>query len=473
MSDQDLTAFSLSEVAAAIAARKVSSLEVTRAALSRIARFGDALNCIAAIDPEAAEAAARDADAALDGGKPRGPLHGVPLAHKDMYYRAGRPSACGSRILADFVPDTTATALARLDAAGALDIARLNMVEFALGTTGHNEVTGPVHNPWNRDHVTGGSSSGSAAAVAARLVYAALGSDTGGSIRLPAACCHLVGLKPTYGRVSRFGAMPLSFSLDHVGPLVRTAADAALILGVIAGHDPNDPTSSQEPVPDYSQGLDGGVSGLRIAVPENYFYDTATASVAAHVRGTIDVFRHLGAEIVPVRLPREIEAANPLNVLIIAAEAAGFHGRWLRERPDDYGSQTYARMQPGLLYPAARYIEALNFRAKVLECLQETVFDKADLLHTPVWPIRVPTIAESDVAANPGFMEYLTASGHCVRPFNYTGLPAVSVPSGLDDAGLPTAFQLVGRAFDEATLLRATAAYERETGCTKLAPSLE
>lgn len=473
MTDDALTDLSLSEVATAIADRKVSSLEATRAALARIERYGDALNCIVTVDAEAAEAAARAADAALDRGQSLGPLHGVPLAHKDMFYRAGRPSACGSHILADCVPDTTSTALARLDAAGALDIGRLNMVEFALGTTGHNEFTGAVRNPWNREHITGGSSSGSAAAVAARLVYGALGSDTGGSIRLPAACCHLVGLKATYGRVSRFGAMPLSFSLDHVGPLVRTAADAALVLGVIAGHDSNDPTSSREAVPDYRSDLDAGVRGLRIAVPENYFYDTATAEIADHTRGTIDVFRALGAEIVPVRLPREIEAANPLNVLIIAAEAAAFHGRWLRERRDDYGPQTYARMQPGLVYPATRYIEALTFRARVLECLQESVFDKADILHTPVWPIPVPTIAESDVAANPGFMEYLTASGHCVRPFNYTGLPAISVPSGLDKAGLPTAFQLVGRPFDEATLLRATAAYERETGCTKLAPPLD
>ncbi|RMD65400.1 MAG: amidase, partial [Alphaproteobacteria bacterium] len=249
MGDEALADLGLVEAARGIVARQFSSLELTEACLARIARIGPALNCIAAIDPDAARHAARAADDELAAGRIRGPLHGVPLAHKDMFYRAGRRSACGSRILADFIPEVTAHVLTRLDAAGALDIAQLNMVEFALGTTGHNEITGTPRNPWNPAHIPGGSSSGSAVAVAARLVFAALGSDTGGSIRLPAACCGLIGLKPTYGRVSRFGVMPLSFTLDHIGPLARTVADAAWILQVIAGPDPADPTSSPQPVP--------------------------------------------------------------------------------------------------------------------------------------------------------------------------------------------------------------------------------
>ncbi|MFQ5776314.1 MAG: amidase [Kiloniellaceae bacterium] len=472
MADDSLAALTLSELAEAIAARRISSLEATQASLARIERHGEALNCIAGIDPDAALRAAKDADTALAAEGPRGPLHGVPLAHKDMFFRAGRPSACGSRILADFVPAQTATALARLDAAGALDIARLNMVEFALGTTGHNEITGAPRNPWNPAHITGGSSSGPAAAVAARMVYGTLGSDTGGSIRLPAACCGLVGLKPTYGRVSRHGALPLSFTLDHVGPLTRSVADAALMLQVIAGHDPNDPTSSRRAVPDYRGALDGGVRGLRIAVPDNYFYDPVEAEVADLVRATLEVYAGLGAEVVPVRIPDSIALANPLNVLIIAAEGAAFHGRWLRERRGDYGRQTLGRLLPGLLYPATRYVEALNFRQTVLADLNEAVFAHADLLHTPVWPFPVPTIADSDLATNPGFMEFITATGHCVRPFNYTGLPAISVPAGCTANGLPAAFQLAGRPFAEALLLRAAAAYERETGCTRASPPL-
>ena len=463
----DLTA---TELAAAIATGKMSSLEATRACLARIEQYDNDLGSVAGIDRQAAEDAARAADAELAAGTRRGPLHGVPLAHKDMFYRAGRVSACGSKILADFVPDHTATVLARLDAAGALDIARLSMVEFALGTTGHNEVAGTPRNPWNRAHITGGSSSGPGAAVAARFVYGALGSDTGGSIRLPAACCGLVGLKPTYGRVSRHGAMPLSFTLDHIGPLTRSVADAAVMLRVIAGHDPHDPTSSDRPVPDYDKALDRGVKGLRVATPENYFFDDVTAEVADLTRRSLDVLADLGAEIVPVRLPESINDANALNLLIIAVEGAATHGRWLRERRGDYGRLTHDRLLPGLLYPATRYVEALTLRQTVLADLAGAVFARADVLHTPVWPAPVPTIAESDQTAHPQAMEMIAASGRCVRPFNLVGLPAISVPAGFTANGLPAAFQMVARPFDEETLLAAAAAYERETRCTAPKP---
>ena len=450
----------------------MSSLEATENCLAGLERHGPALNCVAGIEPEAALEAARVADAELAAGRARGALHGVPLAHKDMFYRAGRVSACGSRILADFVPEVTSTALARLDGAGALDIARLNMVEFALGTTGHNEITGAVRNPWNPAHVTGGSSSGPGAAVAARLVYGALGSDTGGSIRLPAAACGLVGVKPTFGRVSRHGAMPLSFTLDTVGPLARGVADAALILQTIAGPDPNDPTTGSEPVPDYLSDLEAGVRGLRIATPENYFYDPVDPEVAALARASLEVFAALGAEIVPVEMPASIELGNPLTMLILAVEGAAFHGRWLEQRRADYGRQTLGRLLPGLLYPAKRYVEALNLRRKFVDELRQAVFERADVLHTPVWPFPLPTIEESDLAANPGFTEFIAATGHCSRPVNYAGLPGVSVPAGFTANGLPCAFQLVGRPFDEALLLRAARAYERETACTAPAPAL-
>ena len=472
MPDDALAAMTLSEVAANIAARKVSSREATQNCLERLERLGPALNAVAALDPEAALRAADAADAELAAGRARGALHGVPLAHKDMFYRAGRPSACGSKILADFVPEVTATALARLDGAGALDIARLNMVEFALGTTGHNEITGAVRNPWNPAHITGGSSSGPGAAVAARLVYGALGSDTGGSIRLPAAACGLVGIKPTYGRVSRFGALPLSQTLDTVGPLARSVADAALMLRTIAGRDPEDATSSAEPVPDYLATLEAGVRGLRIATPENYFYDPVDAEVTALMQASLEVFAALGAEIVPVRVPASLARANAMTMLIIGVEGAAIHARWLKARRDDYGRQTLGRLLPGLLHPAQRYLQALALRRQVIDELGEAVFARADILHTPVWPFPIPTIAESDVAANPGFTEFITATGHCSRPVNYAGLPAVSVPAGLTENGLPSAFQLVGRPFGEARLLSAARAYERETACTTPAPAL-
>lgn len=472
MSAGDPALWSLTELADAIRARRISSLEATEACLARIERHGARLNAIAGIDPADARAQARRADEDLAAGHLRGPLHGVPLAHKDMYYRKGRPCAHGSRIRADFVPDHTATALERLDAAGALDIARLNMVEFALGVTGHNDITGTPRNPWNEAHVPGGSSSGSGVAVAARLVPAALGSDTGGSIRLPAACCGVVGLKPTYGRISRHGAMPLSFSLDTIGPLTRTVEDAALLLQVMAGHDPMDPLSADEPVPDYRAGIADGVRGLRIAVPENYLYDPVTDEIRALMDQSLEVFRSLGATIVPVTIAR-IEAANDLTILIIACEGASFHAKWLRERAQDYGRYTIARFLNGMLYPAVHYIEALRARRAMLEAFAEAVFERADLLHVPTLPYPVPTIEESDLAANPGFIEYIGIFGHCVRPFNLLGLPSLSLPAGLTASGLPSAFQLVGRPFDEATVLRAGRAYERETQITDQAPPLD
>lgn len=469
--DDPVTDVSLTEIAGLIAERKVSSVEVTTACVERIQAYAGRLGCVAGFDAEASLAAAAEADEELARGHRRGPLHGVPLAHKDMFYRAGRTSACGSRIRADFIPHTTATVLTKLDEAGALDIARLNMVEFALGPTGHNEITGTPRNPWNTDHITGGSSSGPAAAVAARMIYGSLGSDTGGSIRIPASCCGLVGIKPTYGRVSRHGALALAFTLDHPGPLTRTVADCAVLLKTIAGHDLNDATTSRLAVPNYSDTIEDGVRGLRVAVPDNYFYDTVSADIRARLAESLYVYQRMGAEVVRVTIP-SIELTNPLVTLIIAVEAAALHARSLRECPDAFGRQTLGRLLPGLLYPATQYIDALNLRRSLAGKFADAVFANADVLHLPVIPNPVPTIAESDLAANPGFSDFLLDFGRCTRPFNYLGLPAISVPIGFSDNGLPCGMQLVGRAFDEVTLLRAARAYERETMCTSVAPAL-
>ena len=466
----ELASLTLAQAAAAIAKRQLSAVELTQASLDRLAGVGEGLNCVAGMDREAALQAAERADSAPR--RTRGPLHGVPLAHKDMYYRKGRVSACGSRIRADFVADHTATVLERLDKAGTLDVARLNMVEFAYGPTGHNEITGTPRNPWNPDHITGGSSSGPAAAVAAGLVYGSLGSDTGGSIRIPASCCGLVGMKPTYGRASRYGSLGLSFTLDHPGPLTRTVEDCALLLQAICGSDANDATTSERPVPDFLAAIDKPIRGLRIAVPENYFYDPVVPAVRSVMEQSLAVFKGLGAKIVPVSIP-SIDLANPMVMLVMAVEAAALHGRWLRERPHDYGKQTLGRLLPGLLYPATRYVDALNLRGKVMKNFADAVFERADLLHLPVLPIEVPTIAESDVSSNPGFSDFVLSFGHCTRPFNYLGLPAMSVPAGVTSNGLPCGMQLVGRPFDEALLLRAARAYERETGSRGGGSSLE
>ncbi|NQU61894.1 MAG: amidase [Rhodospirillales bacterium] len=472
----DPSSLSLTETAAAIKGRKLSSAEATQACLDGMARLGNKLNCIAALDTDAVIAAAAQADKQIaqetKKGNDLGPLAGVPLAHKDMFYRQGRVSGCGSKIRVDFIPDETATVLTRLDGAGALDIARLNMVEFALGVTGHNEITGPVRNPWNTDHVTGGSSSGSGAAVAAGLVKGALGSDTGGSIRFPAACCGVVGLKPTYGRVSRYATMPLSYSLDTIGPLTRTVADNALMFKTIAGFDAKDPTTSAMAVADPLENLEGGVKGLRLGIPENYFWEEADAEVRAMLDETVDIYRRLGAVITPVSVPRSIDATNTMTTLITSSEGAALHGRWMRERAQDYGRQTLGRLTLGALTPAANYIEALALRDGILAQFMDAVFTKADALITPLMMGPVPTIEETDLAANPGFAEFITAMGHCTRPVNYLGLPGLSVPAGFTENGLPASFQLIGRPFDEAMLYRAARAYERETGCTDKRPAL-
>ena len=468
----DSLSLTLEEAAAALARKDLSSVEMTTAAVDRMEAQQPALNMLAGLDREDALRQAADSDARRAKDDMRGPLEGVPLAHKDMYYRAGRISACGSNIRKDFVPDVTATALSRLDATGALDIARLNMVEFALGPTGHNELTGTPGNPWNPPHLPGGSSSGPASSVAARQVFGTLGSDTGGSIRLPSACCGLVGIKPTYGRVSRFGAMPLSFSLDHVGPLARNARDCAVLLGAIAGRDPEDPTTLDAPVPDYLDEIEVGVRGLKVGLPDRYFDEGTHPEVQALLDDALSVFKALGAETVPVTLPDGFEAANDLNNVILRAEAAALHRPMLESRPGDYGQQTYERMMPGLHQSAVGYIDALRLRGVLCDAMLSEVFDKADVLFTPTIQDPIPRTDETDFDRNPDFFAWVGRFARCVRVFNFTGLPALSAPIGFTGNGLPASMQLIGRPLDEPTLLRAARAYERETAWTGMAPPL-
>ncbi|MEZ5826411.1 MAG: amidase [Geminicoccaceae bacterium] len=338
---------SLAELADAIYMRKVSSREATEASIAAFERHGERLNAVVDIDAEGALEQAAAMDAELQAGRRRGRLHGVPLAHKDMFYRAGRPSVCGTIVRRDFVPQVTSTALARLDGAGALDIGRLNMVEFALGITGHNRHTGHPRNPWNTDHITGGSSSGPVASVAARLVPASLGSDTGGSIRVPACCTGLVGLKPTYGRISCFGAMPLSQSLDHVGIFTRTARDTAILLGILAGHDPADPLSSRHRVPDYENGLEEGLEGLRVGYVASSDEVDMSDEVLSLLAESRAVLADLGAELVEINLP-DLAPINTLRRCLMFSEATAHHLDFLDTVRDQYTTETLSRMEPGL-----------------------------------------------------------------------------------------------------------------------------
>ena len=469
MEDEALSRMSLTEVSGAIAKRKVSSLEVVRNNVAQLDKHGSSLNCLARLFTENVLKDAKKADQELASGNSRGRLHGVPLTHKDMFYRAGQITACGSKICENYFPETTATVLLNLEHEGALDLGRLNMVEFAYGLTGHNEITGDVLNPWNPEYIPGGSSSGPAAAVASFLSYGSLGSDTGGSIRFPASCCGLVGMKPTYGRVSRFGAMPLSFSLDHIGPLTRSVEDCALLTEIISGSDPNDSTSASRPKGDYLKELEAGIRGLKIGVPTTYasgdsgFLAPVHPEVMREMEKSLAVFQAAGAEIVPLALPDSFKICNDLANIIAGSESSSAHANWLKERAEDYGSQTRERLLTGFLVPAVDYLDALKLRKEILVEFLADVFTEVDVLHAPVVPIPVPTLVESNIQNNPGFIEYLSLLGHCTRPFDYLGLPALSLPAGLTDNGMPTGFQLVAPPFEESVLFRAGHAYERET----------
>src|SRR6266404_577973 len=434
---------SLTSVAKAIAEKRVSSREATQSCLDRIAQWQPRLNAFMTVEAEAALAAADDADAALSKGNSRGALHGVPLAHKDMYYDAGKVVTCGSRIRRDFVAATTSTALQRLKDAGTIRLGSLQMVEFAYGPTGHNVHYGAVHNPWNVDHITGGSSSGSGSAVAARLTFAALGSDTGGSIRMPAHFCGVTGLKTTVGRISRAGAMPLSQSLDTVGPLARTALDCALLLGLMAGADADDPTAVGGPLPDYLAATRESIKGLKIGVPTAFYVDDLDPEVARVLDETMAVLRREGAEIVAVELPDQRQLTSACQ-LVLAVEATAFHKRWMIERPQDYGPQVLMRLQNGLAIPGVSYLEAMRWRGPALAAY--------------LAPVAAPTIAESDVGNSPDAEAVIQRLTRFTRPINYLGLPALAIPSGFTKSGLPVGMQLIGRSFDEAMLLRIGAA---------------
>ena len=463
LADLSLADLSLIEAADAVCSGKASSLDLLHACWANLDAINPRINAMIWQDREQAEAAARSADAALRQGRKPGLLHGVPMAHKDMYYQAGKLSTCGSALRRDFRPTVTATVIQRLAAAGAYTFGGLNMAEFAQNPTGHNKTFGDCHNPWNLPYITGGSSSGSGASVAARCNYMALGSDTGGSVRLPASACGVTGLKPTQTRVSRHGVMPLSFSLDNVGPLARTARDCARILTVIAGHDPLDPTSSHEPVPRYEDFIDGNLRGLRIGVPTNVFLDGADAPVVAAMEAALQVLTARGASVSRIALPL-MDAVAAYGGIISRVEAAPIHAEWMRSDPQAYGAHISARMYPGYAIPAAYYVEALSRRGPLLKAFAAEVFAKVDVLVTPTIRTCLPTLSETDIDHGPPGTEHkFMAVSANTRPFNYLGLPAISVPSGLDPNGCPIGLQIAGRPFAEARILNVADAYQQDT----------
>ena len=461
--------WTLLEASAALRAGQVSSVALTRACLDRAGAVNPSLNCFLRIDAEDALAAARRADAEIAAGRWRSPLHGVPLAHKDMFYRSGMPCTCGSLIRRDFIAGYDSAVAKRMEAAGAIWIGSLNMSEFAANPAGHNVHYGHCRNPWDRESITGGSSSGSASSVAARACFGSVGSDTGGSVRVPAGLCGVVGLKPTYGRVSRHGALPRVWSLDTIGPLTRTVEDNAAMMSVLAGRDPLDPTTADLPVPDYRGLLAGGVRGLRLGLPKAFYFEGLDPSVRQRLDEALDVLRSLGAVTVEVDLPDQ-QRLFTISDAVAKVEASTMHGRWMRERPGDYSLFVRSRVESGFHVPAARYLEALALRGRLLQQFVAAAFTDADLLFIPVVPIEVPKLAATEVGSPAEVQRVIVQLTCFTRNMNFLGLPGLSVPCGFTRNAMPASFQLVGRPFSEATLLRAGHAYQQQTGWHREAP---
>jgi aspartyl-tRNA(Asn)/glutamyl-tRNA(Gln) amidotransferase subunit A len=440
-----LTELSCVEVAAALRERRASCVEVMEAVLERAHAVQPRLNCFLRIDDHAALAAARLADRDIERGYLRGPLHGVPMAHKDMYYRRGVVSTCGSSILRDVPAPATARVLEHLDAAGAIQFGVLNMAEFAMGPTGHNWHYGHCRNPWDPQRITGGSSSGSGASVAARASFAALGSDTGGSIRLPSAFCGLAGLRPQHGRVSVDNILPLSPSLDTVGPLARTVEDVARILEVIA--------------PGLRIDLEKPIGGVRIG---RAFQENCDPEIAAAMEASLEVFRRLGATVVDIDLP-DLAPLTAAAAVLHAAEAGAFHAAWLRTRPQDYSPQVRERLERGRPVLARDYVAAVQGRPAAVDAFREQVFSRVDLVHGPVVSFQTPTIAETDLATGDAAAEMLARFVRLTRPVSYLGLPVVAASAGVTRAGMPIGMQLIAPPFDEAAALRAAHAFQGAT----------
>ena len=467
----ELTSLSLTQAARLIRQGDLSPLELTAAFLERIQRLDSTysaakLNCFITVTAEAALEQARQAEAQMQraAGSPLGALHGLPLALKDLFDLVGTPTTAGAQFFRDYRPVADAAVVQKLAAAGAIFLGKTNMHEIALGLTTVNPHYGACHNPWGWDHVTGGSSGGSAAALAARLCPGALGSDTGGSIRVPAALCGVVGLKPTYGRVSLRGVTPLSWNLDHAGPMARRVEDVALLLQVIAGYDPDDPASVNIPVDDYCAALEQGVRGWKIALADDEYFEPTRPEVWSAVRQAARVFEELGAQVQATPFPGARQAALA-NGLMVVSDAAVYHQERLAGAPERFGADVLERLRKGAQTPLTDYVQARRTQI-VLRRQFERFFEQYDLLLLPTTPVTAPPIAGPDAIELARLLTRYTA------PFNLTGLPALSVPCGFAPDGLPVGLQLVAAPWAETRLLRAAYAYEQAAPWFERTPKL-
>ena len=458
-----MSRLTIAEVGDLIRRRKVSSAELTAACLKRIEQLNGQLNAFITVTPERALQDAKAADQEIANGKWRGPLHGIPIGLKDLFDTAGVRTTAGSAVFADRVPTEDAKVVSLLKSAGAVIVGKLNMHEFAYGDTSAQSHFGPVRNPWNLDRVAGGSSGGSAAAVAADLCYGALGSDTGGSVREPAAWCGIVGLKPTYGLVSTRGAIPLSWSLDHVGPLCRSVSDAALMLQAIAGYDPLDINSINTVPPDFVKGMARKVSSLRIGIPRAVFYESLHPDIEHAVTDALGVLRGLTATTSDVELP-------PYKTLpVVPAEAYAYHAPYFTKTPQLYQPMTQRRLEGGKTISTTAYIEGRRELERLRRAVSD-VFATVDVLVTPTSPVMPPTVAEA--VADPGTPPPggVAPSLRNTQPFDIYGLPSISIPCGFSRDGMPIGLEISGPRLGEPVVLAIAQAYERATDWHKRTP---
>jgi aspartyl-tRNA(Asn)/glutamyl-tRNA(Gln) amidotransferase subunit A len=459
----ELLSFDVATLGEKIRTRQISPVELTEAYLERIESLDEKILDYITVTADDAKDAARKAETEIVGGGWRGPFHGVPVALKDLCYTRGVLTTGGSKILAAFVPDYDCTVWARLREAGAVLLGKLNLHEFAAGATNINPHWGTCRNPYDLDRIPGGSSGGSGTAIAARTAAATIGTDTGGSIRIPTAFCGCVGMKPTWSRVSRYGVMPLADSLDHAGPITRTVRDAALMLQVIAGHDPHDSTSSTEPVPDYALALTGDLKGVRVGIIAELLTGLSD-EVALSFNAALRQLRMLGAEVEEVEIAN-IDTCSSIATTITFAEAAEYHEQWMRTRAHDYGPDVRRILEAGMLTPGIYYVRAQRSRAAILAEMLKAL-DKFAVLAAPTAAIAAPRIdvggrALSDSGES---VDMVAAVLRFTAPFNVTGQPALALPTGLSRDGLPLSMQVIGKPFDEATVFKVADAYERVRG---------
>jgi len=456
MSNGQLPFETIAALAPRLRKKELSPVELTDAVLDRIAAVDDKVKAYITVMGDEARAAAKAAAEAIRAGNYLGPLHGIPIAVKDLYYTRGVKTTAGSKILANFVPDHDAAVVERLKRAGAVIVGKANTHEFAMNTW-----TPPTRNPWDLDRIPGGSSGGSAAALAAGECIAATGTDTGGSIRIPAAFCGVVGLKPTFGRVSRHGVIPLAWTADHAGPMTKTVEDAAVLLGAIAGYDPRDSATVNVPVPNYVSALTANIKGLRVGMPREYFFAGLDNEVDEAVRKAIRTLEGLGASIHEVSFPH-IAHIPIVHACIVLTEAATYHEKWLRTRANDYAPDVRFPLEWGKLYMSIDYVQAQRVRELIRQDFA-TALQTVDVIAAPTVPVAASKVGEDPITIGTAKELVISATIRLNRPSNHTGLPAISVPCGFTAGGLPIGFQLIGRPFDEATVLRAAHAYEVNT----------